>query len=801
MLTKIFFKTFNFFFNYYYFVNFSNFIFLFNFFLSFFFNNSLNLIKNKLNKVLFFKKKTSSYFLFDLNNKNIFLNIFRKNFYNPIPGLFLLRSNYSKTLNKISKKKKNKFKKSSFFFDNSMCYDFFFLIGGLLSFYNWEFENKKKWFKKVILEELVLKNTTQPFLNDFNFSPHHIYFNNFFYFNYLKLNFSDFNYFIKITNLKLKSTNESVILYSKPYSFITNHVIIRDNIHLSTIHFNFKQFQKTTDYLNARNYSNMRSSHSANYNFKKIQNSLFILTSSNDFLNTNSKIHTPLNILETTPRIFLIKKILKTKNNSFIKFIKTFKQINIFFKKNSLKKTSSRFIKKYIKNFLILYNFNISSDFFFNQSSLTSTKLNFFFFLFNNANKEKVNTSFFFFKINSIYKKNLINLSLLFFQFEIFLKAAASFIPAFKQYHEKSNYFEINDEKHDHPFFLSKYNVSLVLCAGGFFYLSHTDYSLDTDNYYSYNLKKKHYSFLMKNEAQRFIIKHYLRSTGAFTLLDPEKLFKEKFDDLLQSFQQDSLNSINNKSIFYISNLTYYLSNFSSSFVNLLKKNMEDVEFSEKNENFFFIKKIKFKPGYMTFWREARSVFKEILNLNFKYQYKLTNYLSKYKKTLKFKIFISNEMTLLNILVRSRFFFDWTTTELFLKNNLIFVNGNNNYKLTSQIYSGDLIQMIVTHKYYILYRWFFHWISKKKTKLKIKTKKKLALILTDEDKTKTKTYPKWILSNRNIIDDSAKFLEIDFLTLSVVVLYEPISWEDLNIYSSQWSRLGITNMYNWKYIT
>jgi hypothetical protein len=203
----------------------------------------------------------------------------------------------------------------------------------------------------------------------------------------------------------------------------------------------------------------------------------------------------------------------------------------------------------------------------------------------------------------------------------------------------------------------------------------------------------------------------------------------------------------------------------------------------------------------MTLWREARVVFKQILNLTFKYQYKLTRYLFKYNKILKFKIFMSNEMSLINILIRSRFFFDWATTNLFLNAGLIFVNGVNSYKKTLQLYRGDFIQMIINLKYYIFYRWLLHWINKKKIKLRIKTKKKSAIIATEEDKTKTKLYPKWILSNKNIIDDMPKFLEIDFLTLSIFVIFEPFAWEDLNVYSTYTNRFNIINMYNWKYIT
>ena len=157
-------------------------------------------------------------------------------------------------------------------------------------------------------------------------------------------------------------------------------------------------------------------------------------------------------------------------------------------------------------------------------------------------------------------------------------------------------------------------------------------------------------------------------------------------------------------------------------------------------------------------------------------------------------------MSLKNILVRSRFFFDWDTVDNFLRNGFIYVNGINTDRATLQLYAGDFIQTAVSLKYYILYRWFMHWIYKKKIKLRLKTKKKLIVSTSEEDKAKTKHFSLWILSYRNVYEDVPKYLEIDFFTMSVFVLYEPFVWQDLNTYSTVWTRFGVVNMYNWKYI-
>ena len=68
-------------------------------------------------------------------------------------------------------------------------------------------------------------------------------------------------------------------------------------------------------------------------------------------------------------------------------------------------------------------------------------------------------------------------------------------------------------------------------------------------------------------------------------------------------------------------------------------------------------------------------------------------------------------------------------------------------------------------------------------------------------KKKSYSFPKWITYSKNIIDDVSNFLETDYLTLSIFILYEPFIWSDLNTYNLIDQRFTVINLYNWKYIT
>jgi hypothetical protein len=203
----------------------------------------------------------------------------------------------------------------------------------------------------------------------------------------------------------------------------------------------------------------------------------------------------------------------------------------------------------------------------------------------------------------------------------------------------------------------------------------------------------------------------------------------------------------------------------------------------------------------MNIWREARSVLKTSLMLKIKYQYRLTNYLSKYKKFINFKTFLFMEMRIFNILIKSRLFNNESLLSLFFKNNLIFLNGFNCSNPNLQTFVGDFIQLIVNLKYYVLYRWFSSLSLKKKNKLKNVLRKKNNSNSQSDEKKKSYSFPKWITYSKNTIDDVSNFLETDYLTLSVFILYEPFVWSDLNTYNLIDQRFTVINLYNWKYIT
>lgn len=669
------------------------------------------------------------------------------------------------------------------------------LLGQLIFTFNWTFENKKIWFRSFMLENFIKKFKHRDLKK--NILSKNIYFNEYNYFSQIKMKFNDFKNFIKITNTNLKLKNENSYAFSKPYSIFNNNSfnLSKNNPYLLVIHDLYKQYLKLENFF----FKNNRIFKNKNFE------DLFIFFSFyKKFSSNRSLIKNWWNLKKKKTTNF--DTFFKPLNNSMLK--KKYKNAYKLLKKQSF------LANKFFKNFKFrVYDRQANLNNIFKMKKWTKkyqkNLLYFLFFFSNNKNSflRIKNTSV---RTTSFWKTTYVNQFIInkspvkFFSSQ-FDNSCLKFKIKFKrpQNHYKfslirsfgkNKYFKIRK----FPFYSSKYNLPFISSAAGFLSLTQGFLNYFDIDVYTYNLKKKYYSFPLKNELQKFVLKRYLKTNSSVH----SKYFNKIKQD--QDFSKTEISFLNIKKKLLTdprANSKPYLNHFSSLKSSFLSDQLELCA-NDEAENFsYYIKKIKFKPGYMTFWREARSVFKEVLNLNFKYQKRLTNYILKFNKILKFNLYLNNEMSLRNVLQRCRFFFDWNTSDFFLSQGLFYVNGSPCFNYYFQLYVGDFIQMIVHLKYYILYRWLSHWITKKRQKIKIKTKKKLTISTSDEDKTRTNKYPKWILFNKNLCDDIAKFFEIDFFTLSVFVIYEPFTWRDLNLYSHFANRFSIINMYNWKYIT
>jgi ribosomal 50S subunit-recycling heat shock protein len=224
---------------------------------------------------------------------------------------------------------------------------------------------------------------------------------------------------------------------------------------------------------------------------------------------------------------------------------------------------------------------------------------------------------------------------------------------------------------------------------------------------------------------------------------------------------------------------------------------MENI--SSKESNPFYIKKIQFKPGYSSMWRGFRSLLKTSLNISFRYQHQLTKYLLKFNKIIRNRLYYLFEMQLDNILTLSKFFPDRSWSNFFITEGAIFINGAKTKNYLEQVFVNDFIQLAVSCKYYITYRWLMTWQITKKNKFKYRLNKKWNVRHAD-DKQKSKNLPLWLLKNKNLNEDVPLYSEVDYFTLSCFIITEPFFFNDIDAISFLSKPFSIINLFNWKYI-
>lgn len=214
-----------------------------------------------------------------------------------------------------------------------------------------------------------------------------------------------------------------------------------------------------------------------------------------------------------------------------------------------------------------------------------------------------------------------------------------------------------------------------------------------------------------------------------------------------------------------------------------------------------FVKKTRFKPGYPRIWRTERKILKQALNLTHRYQYRLT-------KKLQYRYFPSRqfrnnffELKLEQVLIFSSFTSDELTVRAFLTNEYVYLNGVLTTNGDLRLFLNDFIQLVITLRFYVLFKWiknstrtrFTKWLKKFYKTYRIK--RQLFREFTFRE------LPDSVLALKNSWYDIPRNIEVDYFTLSIFVIQNTYGQNLLTPYPSNFFKLHILNVYNWKYLT
>ena len=353
----------------------------------------------------------------------------------------------------------------------------------------------------------------------------------------------------------------------------------------------------------------------------------------------------------------------------------------------------------------------------------------------------------------------------------------------------------------------SRHKLHLTFLNLSMFLSSLNMIKLQNINEYKYTWRKKINSFIQPNEYRNSL---FFRKKKTFI----NNIFKNQ-----SSFNSNFLNNRAYNSIFIQNNLKNSL-NSTSLRVHKYTSNLHDTNFKgvksynrpeawlDYKFNITYresrINRVRFKPGYQNIWRRVRGALKEYLNLRYIYQQQLTKYLSKFYIASNKYLWGNSEMSLYRVFIYSRLLPDKSAFDLFWGEKFIFLNGLLPINKNTTLSVGDVLQLVVSINYYIMHRWLVTTSRDRGNKLKrLVYKKGLARKYKIIKQRKQKSYytPTWIYKNRFDFSDVKCFLEVDYFTLSAIVLYTPYLF-NYHSYDNQLDlKINTFRLYNWKYIT
>ena len=340
------------------------------------------------------------------------------------------------------------------------------------------------------------------------------------------------------------------------------------------------------------------------------------------------------------------------------------------------------------------------------------------------------------------------------------------------------------------PFFKTAFNNSFVLSTYGFYYrvLPEDKTALTSTRVRAY--LHGVYSFaesltLKKNILKAFLIKpEYQISEAAMN--DVYDTFGFNFYTINRAASSAKHNNsfhFNPTDSLHLSDYPFY--------------NAED-EFEPEPDKSL---RIKFKPGYSIIWRRVRSLFKEVFFLKYKYQHRLTTHMFQYEHNiLRNDMYRRSDNNIHLLLIRNKFAFDLSWSSELLDNDYVFINGFivNNPQII--LVKGDFVQLLVHIKYYMILKWRHNLAIVKKTRVYKFAKRKFKRKDIREGADRNYTYPDWLLKLRFFESEIPSFVEIDFFTLSFLVIYNPFVDIHSDPYNEYVGIPKVVRLYNWKYI-
>lgn len=218
-----------------------------------------------------------------------------------------------------------------------------------------------------------------------------------------------------------------------------------------------------------------------------------------------------------------------------------------------------------------------------------------------------------------------------------------------------------------------------------------------------------------------------------------------------------------------------------------------------RKRNFVRTKFVDLHKRTNQIWYINRFIFKKYLYSKKIRQWSVTRTLAGFLNATPREFLSIFENTLQNILIFSKLALSLKEAKFIVESNLVYINGVccSNYSALANV--GDVIQLVLSDRLFRFYRTNFH----KKTKFFKRISYSLWLINRFREnfykQSKNRT-PFWINKLLFVYEDVPSFLEVDYITLTICVVFEKTKFHHFNFFNKKFINLFLLRHYNWKYI-
>jgi len=189
------------------------------------------------------------------------------------------------------------------------------------------------------------------------------------------------------------------------------------------------------------------------------------------------------------------------------------------------------------------------------------------------------------------------------------------------------------------------------------------------------------------------------------------------------------------------------------------------------------VQRIKFKPGYRRLWKESRSILADLLSKKYEFQHQFTKYLTKFYRKSNFYNLSYSDLKVSNVILHSKLLPDYKSIKLMYLNNMIFLNGLKVSNLDTITKAGDIIQLSISLWFYTFSKWLLVWSNSRSKKLRRLIYRKVNMAAMQNYRAKKQRSfhtPEWVHNSEHDLSDIKQYLEVDFFTLSTVVIYDSL---------------------------